>query len=65
MEDIQKAQYNAIMSYETLRKARKEEKRKAQMIEKQKEDMRRTIQQHTQPNKYAYRDGSNRWDGCY
>lgn len=65
MEDIQKAQFNAIMSYETLRKARKEEKKKAQMIEKQKEDMRRTIQQHTQPKKYAYRDGSNRWDGCY
>ncbi len=65
MEDIQKAQYNAIMSYETLRKARKEEKKKAQMIEKQKEDMKRTIQQHTQPKRYQYRDGSNRWDNCY
>lgn len=65
MEDIQKAQFNAIMSYETLRKARKEEKKKAQMLEKQKEDMRRTIQQHTQPKRYEYRDGSNRWDHCY
>ncbi len=65
MEDIQKAQFNAIMSYETLRKARKEEKKKAQMLEKQKEDMKRTIQQHTQPKRYQYRDGSNPWDNCY
>lgn len=65
MEDIQKAQFNAIMSYEALRKARKEEKKKEQMLEKQREDMRRTIQQHTQPKRYQYRDGSNRWDQCY
>lgn len=65
MEDIQKAQFNAIMSYETLRKARKEEKKKAQMIEKQREDMKRTIQQHTQPKRYQYRDGTNPWDNCY
>ena len=65
MEDIQKAQFNAIMSYETLRKARKEEKKKAQMLEKQREDMKRTIQQHTQPKRYQYRDGSNPWDKCY
>ena len=65
MEDIQKAQFEAIMSYETLRKARKEEKKKAQMLEKQREDMKRTIQQHTQPKRYQYRDGSNPWDKCY
>jgi len=65
MEDIQKAQFDAIMSYETLRKARKEEKKKAQMLEKQREDMKRTIQQHTQPKRYQYRDGSNPWDKCY
>jgi len=65
LEDIQKAQFEAIMSYETLRKARKEEKKKAQMLEKQREDMKRTIQQHTQPKRYQYRDGSNPWDKCY
>ena len=61
MEDIQKAQYNAIMSYETLRKARKEEKRKQQAIEKSRKD----LVDKLKPTGYRYRDGSNRWDACY
>ena len=70
MEDIQKAQMDAIMAYENVRKARKEEKKKAQMIEQQKTDMIRKIQQ-AQPQSYTYRarDTSgrlvNKFDNCY
>ncbi len=70
MEDIQKAQMDAIMAYENVRKARKEEKKKALMIEQQKTDMIRKIQQ-AQPQSYTYRarDTSgrlvNKFDNCY
>ncbi len=70
MEDIQKAQMDAIMAYENVRKARKEEKKKSQMIEQQKTDMIRKIQQ-AQPQSYTYRarDTSgrlvNKFDNCY
>lgn len=61
-KDLEEAQYEAIVRYETLRKARKEEKRKQQAIDKTKEELMKKIQ----PKKgYAYRDGSNRWDMCY
>ena len=61
-KDLEEAQFEAIVRYETLRKARKEEKRKQQAIDKTKEELMKKIQ----PKKgYAYRDGSNRWDMCY
>lgn len=69
-EDIQQAQMDAIMAYENVRKARKEEKKKAQMIEAQKMEMRRKIAQ-AQPQSYSYgaKDTSgrlvNRFDNCY
>ena len=60
-KDIEEAQLEAIMKYETLRKARKEEKRKKQAIEKSKQD----LVEKLKPTGYRYRDGSNRWDACY
>ena len=61
-KDLEDAQYEAIVRYETLRKLRKEDKRKQQAIDKSKEELMKKIQ----PKKgYAYRDGSNRWDMCY
>jgi hypothetical protein len=62
-EDLENAQLDAIMKYETIRKARKEEKRKQQMIEQQKKDLQKKIQG------YGARDSSgrllNKWDRCY
>ena len=69
-EDIQQAQMDAIMAYENVRKARKEEKKKAQLIEAQKMEMRRKIAQ-AQPQSYSYgaKDTNgrlvNRYDNCY
>jgi len=69
-EDIQQAQMDAIMAYENVRKARKEEKKKAQLLEAQKMEMRRKIAQ-AQPQSYSYgaKDTNgrlvNRYDNCY
>jgi chemotaxis protein histidine kinase CheA len=60
-KDLEDAQFEAINKYETLRKARKEEKRKKQAIEKSKQD----LVDKLKPTGYRYRDGSNRWDACY
>lgn len=60
-KDLEEAQFEAINKYETLRKARKEEKRKKQAIEKSKQD----LVEKLKPTGYRYRDGSNRWDACY
>jgi len=60
-KDLEEAQFEAISKYETLRKARKEEKRKQQAIEKSKKD----LVDKLKPTGYRYRDGSNRWDACY
>jgi len=62
-EDLENASLEAIMKYEAIRKARKEEKRKVQMIEKQKQDLQKKIQG------YGARDPNgrllNKWDRCY
>jgi len=62
-EDLENAQLDAIMKYEALRKARKEEKRKQQMIDQQKKDLQKKIQG------YGAKDVNgrllNRWDACY
>ena len=69
-EEIQQAQMDAIMAYENVRKARKEEKKKAQLLEAQKMEMRRKIAQ-AQPQSYSYgaKDTNgrlvNRYDNCY
>jgi len=60
-KDLEEAQFEAISKYETLRKARKEEKRKQQAIEKSRKD----LVDKLKPTGYRYRDGSNRWDACY
>ena len=43
LEDIEKVQLNAIMSYEMVRKKRKEEKKKKMQENKVKEDIMNTI----------------------
>tara|TARA_R100000951_G_scaffold85967_1_gene73654 strand:+ start:814 stop:1584 length:771 start_codon:yes stop_codon:yes gene_type:complete len=62
-EDLENAQLDAIMKYEAIRKTRKEEKRKVQMIEQQKKDLQKKIQG------YGARDTNgrlvNKWDRCY
>lgn len=64
-EDLERAQLDAIIKYEALRKNRKEEKKKKEMLEKQQQDMRNKIKRATEPQQYKYGDGSNRWDNCY
>ncbi len=61
-KDLEDAQLEAIMKYETLRKKRKEEKRRAQQVEADKQNI---INQIQKPQGYRYRDGSNKWDMCY
>tara|TARA_Y100001972_G_scaffold22502_1_gene26953 strand:- start:133 stop:831 length:699 start_codon:yes stop_codon:yes gene_type:complete len=61
-KDLEEAQYQAILKYETLRKERKAEKKRQQQIEADKQNIIKQIQ----PQKsYTYRDGSNKWDMCY
>lgn len=61
-KDLEEAQFDAIMRYETLRKQRKAEKKEKEMIESQKNELLRKL---TPQTSYKYRDGSNRWDMCY
>ena len=62
-QDLENAQLSAIIQYETIRKARKEEKKKEKMIQEQKEQMKRQIA------RYGAKDTNgrllNRWDACY
>ena len=51
MEDLEKVQLNAIMSYEAVRKKRKEEKKKKQSEDKAKQDIMNTIKK-AQPSWY-------------
>ena len=49
-EDIEKAQLNAIMSYETLRKQRKEEKKKKQSEDAEMDRLRKKLMRAQNPN---------------
>ena len=62
-KDLEQAQLDTLMKYESLRKARKEEKKKNQLIEDEKNKMLNTINRAV--GTYRYRDGSNIWDRCY
>jgi len=62
-EDLIKSQYDAIMAYEKLRKDRKAEKRKQQLIDNEKKKMLNHI--HSATVGYKYRDGSNPFDRCF
>ena len=68
-EDIEKIQLDAIMKYETLRKARKAEKKEKEKLEAQKNALLRKINPQPQQTGYRARDTSgrlvNRWDMCY
>lgn len=63
-KDLEDAQLDAIIKYEAIRKQRKAEKKEKEMVDAEKNKMLNTIQRAT-GNTYRYRDGSNRWDGCY
>ena len=60
-KDLEDAQYDAIIKYDTLRKQRKAEKKKEESIEKSKQELIEKLK----PKQYQYRDGSNRWDNFY
>jgi hypothetical protein len=60
-KDLEDAQLDAIMKYETLRKQRKAEKKRQEQLEADKQNIIRQIQ----PQGYRYRDGSNKWDQCF
>ena len=60
-KDLEDAQYDAIIKYDTLRKQRKAEKKKVESIEKSKQELIEKLK----PKQYQYRDGSNRWDNFY
>jgi len=62
-QDLQDAQLEAIMKYDAMRKERKAKKKQEQIIEEGKKKMLNNIQRAT--GQYNYRDGSNRFDGCY
>jgi hypothetical protein len=62
-KDLEEAQLDAIMKYEAIRKERKAKKKQEQIIEEGKMKMLNNIQRAT--GQYNYRDGSNRFDGCY
>jgi hypothetical protein len=70
-EDLEKAQLDAIIKYEALRKSRKEEKKQKEMLEKQHQDMRDRLKRATEPQAYTYRATNsngryvNPWDKCY
>lgn len=61
-KDLEDAQFEAIVKYETLRKQRKAEKKQQQAIEQSKKELLNKLQPQRQ---YQYRDGSNPWDLCY
>jgi hypothetical protein len=63
-KELEEIQLDAIMKYDALRKTRKAEKRKEQMIQAEKDKLRQAVLR-AQPTQYQYRDGSNRFDNCY
>lgn len=68
--DLEEAQYQAILKYDALRKQQKAEKKKAQLVEQEKQKMLATIGRATgQTYGYGARssDGRlmNRFDNCY
>jgi hypothetical protein len=69
LRDLEQAQLSAIISYEQVRKARKEEKKKQKMIEEQQQKLKSQINNFTKPQGYGARDANgmliNKWHGCY
>ena len=64
-KDLEQAQLDALMKYEALRKARKEEKKKTALVEAERNKMLNTINRAIGGQAYKYRDGTNIWDRCY
>jgi len=60
-EDLQEAQLEAIMNYEKIRKARKEEKRKVQEKQKEHQILKQKIMRAVAPPEPEY----NPFSGCY
>ena len=64
-KDIEEAQLEAIMKYETLRKARKKKKQEDQEEERKKEETRNAIRKATQPRGNIYQGQQGFWDDMY
>tara|TARA_R110000824_G_scaffold283022_5_gene471357 strand:+ start:1032 stop:1772 length:741 start_codon:yes stop_codon:yes gene_type:complete len=64
-KDLEDAQLDAIIKYEAMRKERKAEKKKAELVENERLNMINTINKATGGSNYRYKDGSNRFDNCY
>ena len=65
-KDLEDAQFDAIVKYETLRKQRKAEKKEQQMLDQTKKELLNKLQ----PQQYSYGarvNGRlvNKWDSCY
>ncbi len=60
-KDLEEAQLDAIIKYETIRKQRKKEKQEKQVKEKQEAQIRETLMRAVAPKKQEY----NPFDGCY
>lgn len=50
-DDMERAMFSAISSYETIRKREKEDKKKRQLAEAREDQMKRTLQRAIQPDK--------------
>ena len=64
-KDIEEAQLEAIIKYETLRKARKKKKQEDMAEEKKKEETRQAIRRATQPRQNITRGQQGFWDDMY
>ncbi len=64
-KDIEEAQLEAIIKYETLRKARKKKKQEEQEEERKKEETRNAIRKATQPRGNIYQGQQGFWDDMY
>ena len=61
-EDLEQAQLNAIVSYEKIRKQRKQKKKEEQLIQKEKEALQKEVQKQLS-NSWQVQAG--RFSGCY
>ena len=64
-KDLEDAQFDAIMKYESLRKERKAEKKQKEMIERQQADLKQKINNFGYGSKAPNGRLVNRWDSCY
>ena len=59
-EDIEKAQFDAILKYDTLRKQRKAKKKQEQQVKQYQEDVKKNLQKEL-----SWRDVAGEYAGCF